>query len=328
MNRKIFFELSGEHPLMPSAEARACIAAEADGSFIISQGPGHIIASFDDSSVGAIADRIALTHHIGTYLGAFGRDGNIDGIAIPEGTFAIRARRFEGMMRGADSQDLVKKLGTVLSRTNDVDLKDPDMEIRIHMSDRAHVFISEHDIDRDILETRKVGERPFFSPISLHPRYARAAINLTGVKRGGVVLDPFCGTGGIAIEAAFMGMKAVVSDFDGAMIDGCIENMEHYGLRLHDHAVMDIGDIAERFGDVDAVVTDPPYGRSTCTGGEEIESIYSRAMVSIPKVLKSGGKACVVLPQEIRGEGLALDDVFVQKVHGSLSRHYHVFSRP
>ena len=313
---------------MPSAEARACIGAETDSSLFISQGPGHIISEFDDSALENIAGRIALTHHIGTYLGAFDKSWNFDDIAVPEGTFAIRARRFEGMMHDVDSQDLVRKLGTVLSRTNEVRLKDPDMEIRIHLSDKAHVFVSEKNIDRDILETRKVGERPFFSPISLHPRYARAAINLTGVKRNGIVLDPFCGTGGIAIEAAFMGMRAAVSDFDEAMIDGCIENMDHYGLKLHDHDVTDIGGIAERFSEVDAVVTDPPYGRSTCTGGEDIQSIYTRAMVSIPKVLRPQGKACVVLPHEIRSEQMDLDDVFVQKVHGSLSRHYHVFRKP
>lgn len=311
---------------MPSAEAQRCAEAEAESSHLVSSGPGYTILSFDPSHLDGIADRIALTHHVGTHLGSFEPNAiDLENMSIPEGTFAIRARRFKGMMQDVDSQDLVRKLGAVLSKTNDVDLKEPDVVVRMHLSDKVHIYISEKDIDRDILDTRKVGERPFFSPISLHPKYARASINLTGVKRGGTVLDPFCGTGGVAIEAAFMGMKAVVSDFDEAMIDGCIENMDFYGLKLHDHDVLDIGDVPGRFGTVDSVVTDPPYGRSTCTGGEDIESIYRRAMDSISRVLDDNGRACVVLPHELRSNKLALDQMHIQKVHGSLSRHYHVF---
>ena len=326
--KKFFFELSGEHPTMPAAEAVACIGAETEGSSFISSGPGYMIAEFDDGAVDAIGDRIALTHHFGTFLGSFGPDDLSEmRMDIPEGTFAIRSKRFKGMMSEVDSQDLTRKLGAVLSKKNDVKLKDPDIEIRLHLSDMVHVFISERSTDPNIMESRKVGERPFFSPISLHPKYARAAINLTGVRRNGIVLDPFCGTGGIAIEAAFMGMKAAVSDFDEAMVDGCRENMEFYGLDLYRSEVLDIGDVPDYFSDVDAVVTDPPYGRSTCTGGEDIGSIYSRTAPCISSVLRDSGRACIVLPHEFHPEELEFENVFVQKVHGSLSRHYHIFKK-
>ena len=267
-----------------------------------------------------------MTHHMGKHLGSFDpSDIDLSGISIPHGSFAIRAKRFQGMMKDVDSQDLTRKLGAHLSKSNDVDLKEPDIVVRILISDKVHIFISEKDIERDLLEKRKVGERPFFSPISLHPKYARAAVNLTGVKRNGVVLDPFCGTGGILIEAAFMGMKVIASDFDEEMIAGCIENMDHYGLKLHDRGAMDIGNIQDHFSDIDAVVTDPPYGRSTRTGGEDIRSIYKRAGTSIPNVLKPTGTACIVLPNAFEHPSLALQEMYVQKVHGSLYRHYHIF---
>ena len=327
--KKFFFELSGEHPAMPSAEALACIEAESESSSLISSGPGYIIAEFDENAVDRIGERIALTHHFGTFLGSFRPEdfGKIEKMDIPEGTFAIRSKRFKGMMVDVDSQDLTRKLGALLSKKNGVNLKNPDIEIRLHLSDMIHVYVSERSSDPNILESRKVGERPFFSPISLHPKYARAAINLTGVKRGGTVLDPFCGTGGVAIEAAFMGMNAVVSDFDEAMVDGCIENMNFYGLKLKKSEVLDVGDVPDHFSDVDSVVTDPPYGRSTCTGGEDVESIYARAAPSISAVLKESGRACMVLPHEFHPEQLQFEKVFVQKVHGSLSRHYHIFKK-
>ena len=324
------FELSGEHPTMCTAEAIRCMEAETDSFEIVGRGPGYVIGSFDGRYLDPIADRISLTHSLGHYLGSFDPDdlSGLDSIEIPEGTFSVRGKRFEGMMKDIDSQDIVRKLGGILSKRNDVDLEDPKNRVRILMSDRLHIFLAERTVDRNILETRKVGERPFFSPISLHPRYARALINLTGVKKGGTVLDPFCGTGGIVIEAGFMGMRAIASDFDPEMIAGTQENMDFYGLEMHDFDVLDISEIADRFGEVDAVATDPPYGRSTHTGGEDIESIYRRAMISIGDVLKEGSCAGVVLPHPMDDGRLRLRDMFLQRVHGSLTRHYHVFEKP
>lgn len=325
-----FFELSGEFKGMCSAEAKKCIEAEAGTLDLVSEGTGHIIASFDESALDPIADRIALTHRIGVHLCSFDPSDLtcMDGVQLPEGSFAIRCRRFEGRMKDIDSQDLVRKVGAKLSVNNRVRLKDPDIEVHMIMSDRVHLFLGTKDIDRNILETRKVGERPFFSPISLHPRYARALINLTGARRGDRVLDPFCGTGGIAIEAGFMGMRPVISDFDENMIIGARENMEHYGLELDGFATADISDIGGVFDDIDVIVTDPPYGRSTHTGGEPVDSIYERAIVAFNEVLDPGGAAGVVLPHGISTDMMTLESYFVQRVHGSLSRHYHVFRNP
>ena len=329
MKGKYFFELSGEHGTMPAAEAAACIRAESDEEPKYASGPGYVIAEFDASLLDDIAGRIAMTQKLGRHLGSFDADdtSGFDAVSIPEGTFAVRARRFEGMMEHVDTQHLTRKLGTILSKSNDVSLKEPDNEVRMFISDRIHIFICEKDIDRTAFEERKVGERPFFSPISLHPKYARASVNLTCVKRGGIVLDPFCGTGGIVMEAAEMGMKVIASDFDERMVIGCLENMEHYGLKMHDHDVLDIGDIPERFTDVDAIVTDPPYGRSTHTAGEDVISIHRRAVDSVNKCLKNEGKATMVLPYELSTDVMNVENVFVQRVHRSLSRYYHILNK-
>ena len=321
-----FFELSGEHGSLCSAEALGCLRAEAPGFEAVSSGPGYLIASFEQDSVDPVADRISLTRHIGRHLGSFDPDdlSGFSSIRIPEGTFSIRCRRFEGMIREMDSQDLVRKLGNELSRTNDVNLRDPDTEVRILMSDMIHVFLSDRTVDRETLENRKVSERPFFSPISLHPKYARALINLTGARKGNLILDPFCGTGGIIIEAASMGMRAVASDFDPEMIAGTRENMDFFNLDLEDSDVLDVSDIGDRFGPVDIIATDPPYGRSTRTGGEKVDSIYARSMEAFGRALRPDGTAGVVLPHELDPSPLKLESMHVQRVHGSLSRYYHV----
>jgi tRNA (guanine10-N2)-dimethyltransferase len=315
---------------MPLAEIRGCLKAETDACDIVATGPGYVVASFEEDMLDPIADRIAMSHSIGRYLGEYTPD-DISGLAnieLPEGTFAIRAKRFEGMMRDVDSQALIRKAGGLLSKHNDVNLRDPDIVVRMQMCDKVHLYLEERVTETDLLEKRKVAERPFFSPISLHPKYARALINMCEVKRGQTVLDPFCGTGGIMIEAAHMGMKAVASDFDEEMIIGCQENLDFYGLKLHDFDVLDIGDIADRFPEMDAVCTDPPYGRSTKTGGETIAKLYHRAGDVIPKCLKKGHKAGIILPYSLEIEGMEREQMFEQRVHGTLTRHYHIFKNP
>jgi len=322
-----FFELSGESEDMPSAEAERCISAECARHIVTGRGPGYITASFPESSLNGIAGRIALTHSIGRYLGTYdpADTENISNIQLPEGSFAIKAKRFEGMMKDVDSQKLIRDVGSILSKKNDVDLRNPDTVVKMQLCDNVHLYIEDRTIDRNIMEKRKVGERPFFSPISLHPKYARALINLTGAKRGDTVLDPFCGTGGIVIEAAEMGMKAIASDFDEEMVLGCRENMDFYDLKLHDFEVIDIKDIPHRFSKIDAVVTDPPYGRSTKIGGEDAFDVHGVAMASIPKVLRPSGRAGIIFPYEAGPSSMKLELMLRQHVHGSLSRYYHVF---
>ena len=327
MSPQFFFELSGESKDMPLAEIKGCLRAETGSCEIVSTGPGYAIASFDESYLDPVAERIAMSHSIGRYLGEYTPD-DISGLAdieLPEGSFAIRAKRFEGMMKDVDSQKLIRNAGALLSKKNDVDLQDPDIIVRMQMCDKVHLYIEEKVTEKDLLEKRKVAERPFFSPISLHPKYARALINMAEAKKGDTVLDPFCGTGGIVIEAAEMGMKAVASDFDEDMIIGCQENLDFYGLKMYDFDVLDIGDIAERFPDMDVICTDPPYGRSTKTGGEKIDEIYRRAGEVIPRCLKKGHKAGIVLPHPLTIDGMELEAMFEQRVHGSLTRHYHIF---
>lgn len=327
MSPEFFFELSGESKDMPIAEVKGCLEAETNSFEIVSKGPGYVVASFDEKYLDSVADRIALSHSIGRYLGEYTPDdiSGLSDVELPEGSFAIRAKRFEGMMKDVDSQKLIRNAGALLSKKNDVNLKDPDTVVRMQMCDKVHLYIEDKITESDLLDKRKVAERPFFSPISLHPKYARALINMASVKRGQTVLDPFCGTGGIVIEAAEMGMKAVASDFDEDMIIGCQENLDFYGLKMHDFDVLDIGDIAERFPDMDAICTDPPYGRSTKTGGEKIEEIYRRAGEVVPKCMKKGHRAGIILPHPLQIEGMELEYMFLQRVHGSLTRHYHIF---
>ena len=210
-----------------------------------------------------------------------------------------------------------------------IDLESPEVEVRILMSDALQFFICDRQIDRKQFDERKVALRPFFSPISLHPRFARALVNLSRVRKGERLLDPFCGTGGIMIEAALIGARVIGSDISQEMIVGCKENMAHFDATWEDMKRVDVGSISDVFGKVDAVVTDPPYGRSATTNKEPPLDLHERALASMADALKEGGNLAVVFPEPcLKGrQDLELRETHSQRVHRSLTRHYCIFAK-
>ena len=127
------------------------------------------------------------------------------------------------------------------------------------------------------------------------PRMARTLVNLSLAEAGTTMLDPFCGTGGILIEAEMLGLRAVGSDFDPGIIRGSKENVKESDLLLADTTRLPIKDCS-----VGAVVTDFPYGQSVCIRkGGTMEHLYHDALEEINRVLKTRSRAVVVTHRDI-----------------------------
>ncbi len=329
--RPYLFELSGEHPSLPKAEVLATIEAEVRTPSPATEGPGYVISRLSAEEMERVAERLALTHRVGAYHGSC----NLDDLAtfassleLPEGSISVRVKRYRGRGEPEQTNLIARKVGEVISEQRKIDLRTPDFKLRLLLTDEVHFFFEEKEIDRDQYETRHVRSRPYFSPISLHPRYARALVNLTRVRRGQTLLDPFCGTGGILLEASLVGAKSLGSDISPEMIDGCAENLRHFNVAFERLEVADIGELDDVFGTVDAVATDPPYGRSASTKKEPVIALHERAMENIAEVLSSAAWAGVVLPKMVRyPTSLSLEDRHSQKVHRSLTREYCLFKR-
>ncbi|HYU07581.1 MAG TPA: TRM11 family methyltransferase, partial [Thermoplasmata archaeon] len=213
-------------------------------------------------------------------------------------------------------------------RTGKVDLDRPDADYRLLVGDEFVLGRIIHRVNRSRLETRKVAHRSFSLPISLHPKLARALVNLARIPRTGTLLDPFCGTGGIVLEAADLGIGAIGMDRDRRMVRGTRASMRQLELSAG-LAVADAGRLPLRNARVQAIATDPPYGRAASTRGEPIERLYTRAFDAFADVLPKGAHAAVVLPSEqaieIGSSRMELIERHELRVHRSLVRHFCVF---
>jgi len=152
---------------------------------------------------------------------------------------------------------------------------------------------------------REPNKKPAFHPTSLKPKLARAIINLARAQKGSSVLDPFCGTGSVLIEAAILGCRPIGLDIDALMIEGSKKNLKFYNLRsrlLHGNATI----LTRHFkaNSIDAIATDPPYGRSTKIGAKNITTLYREFFDSAHKVLKKGKYLVALYPNSIKAKQL------------------------
>lgn len=180
---------------------------------------------------------------------------------------------------------------------------------------------------------REPTKKPAFHPTSLKPKLARLLVNLAQPKK--TIVDPFCGTGSILLEAGILGYKAVGIDIEWRSSQRAKENMRHYGSKYHLSEEKDwqiiIGDatkIDKIFKSIDAIATDPPYGRSSTLAGRKIKELYEEFLKAASKVVK--GRIVIVKPKDLKmklPKTLKKIASFDWYVHRSLTREILVLER-
>ena len=147
--------------------------------------------------------------------------------------------------------------------------------------------------------------RPCFHPSSLVPTLARALINLSRAVEGDTLYDPFCGPGGILIEAGLMGIRVVGSDYNPAMIECAKQNLEHYGIKDYQLRVCDARELC--FNDFDVIATDPPYGRYSKVHGESsIKKLYREFLKRARDRVKKG-YISMFIPETVKPQSIIPD---------------------
>jgi tRNA (guanine10-N2)-dimethyltransferase len=341
------FELSGEHEELPAAEVLACLKTEGLAykvCFQIDQCLGVEFAGKEEDVErvlkGRVTERLAMTHHILKVIGIskntfeeiieLAKSFEPSAFIQKGQSFSVRAKKIKHYT-SLSGEFLEQKIGGCIYRKGfRANLKTPDLEFRLILSEKAVLGVLLSSVDRSAYEARTPQKKPFFHPGVLMPRIARTLVNLSEIKEGELFFDPFCGTGGILVEAGLLGAEVFGLDAQKKMVFGARMNLKAFRINY----MLLEGDACRvplKEATVDAIVTDPPYGRSAAVLAESLEILYSRAFLEFFRVLKPRGIAVVVSDRVVleygQKAGFKVLKTYVQRVHRSLTRKITVFQK-
>lgn len=253
-----------------------------------------------------------------------------DGYLNSSDKISVRVRKIDGAILEGGGSELATSVGArLISVCSGVDLERPDALIRIicyptpkgtRISWGLSTF---HEPPRLGWGARSPTLRPYFRPIGVDVRIARALVHLASDGRRGGLLDPFSGTGGLLVEASMLGIPMLGIDTDPLMVKGAKENLEWIGPSPdHDCRLGDARDLksvlngkkpqsfrnrgslsSQEFKiwnhEVVGLAFDPPYGRNAWLGGAGTGSeLLFECLKSAAEITFSGSKAAFLHPIE------------------------------
>ncbi len=328
---------SQEHPELPLAELTAVMECENIDAQLEKITEGLVILnniSNDniDEYYKILTRRLGYTHEIHEIIIKTDVDNLDDDVSaidwskyIDE-TFAVRVKRFHSEI---DTVGTERNIGTLIldncSKLK-VNLTKPKSLVRVvAFHNNVYVAIEKIKLNKRHFEDSKPHKRPFFYPGSMNPKLARCMVNLSRIKEGELLLDPFCGTGGILIEAGLIGCRLVGSDINWKMKNGTSINLDYYGITDYRTFKLDVREL-KMYEKVSSVVTDPPYGISTTTGDVDDEGIFNQFFHAIYDNMKDDAYLCMASPHYLDLQPM-VDDVGFEiveqygiKMHKSLTR--------
>ncbi|MBW3017955.1 hypothetical protein KY325_02235 [Candidatus Woesearchaeota archaeon] len=233
--------------------------------------------------------------------------------------FCIRAHNHP------NAEELEKQCAAIFWDSVDnpkVKLNDSRTEINL-LHQENNIFVTKFlfKTDKSYVK-RKPHLRPELHPSSINPKLARACINLTGLKYGAIV-DPFCGTGGVLIEAGLMGFDCIGYDLDQIMLIKSKINIEHYRIKNFKLEIKDATTLSESLGKNATVVTDLPYGRASKLHNKELLQLYSQFVGVLYNIVEPGTRCVMIIPTYIDIgfiKNFKIKEKFEFYLHKSLSK--------
>lgn len=181
------------------------------------------------------------------------------------------------------------------------------------------------------------GYRVYDHPASLKPTIAYGLLRLAGARDSSIILDPMCGGGTVAIEAAllFEESRIMCVDKNPRHVMGAVRNSA--AARVQDRIEFMVGDarrLEELVGTdiVDYVASNPPYG-IRLGDPTSVRKLYSKFIPSLYKVMRPGGRASIVTTESNHAISVAGRTGFrithIRKIrHGDLWVSLIVFEKP
>ncbi len=256
-------------------------------------------------------------------------------------SFAVRAQRI-GEGHEYTSQDVARTVGDAIAHSYKEKYGYPPL---VRLNSPGVVFHAEVDEDIFRLGVQLGSEeslhrrhyRLYDHPAALKPSIAYSMLRLAGIRDSSVILDPMCGGGTIAIEAALLYENAeiICSDWSQKHIEGAKLNAV---LARVDRRIRFIVEDARRLprllgeSTVDAIVTNPPYG-IRLGSPRRVRRMYPEILRALYAVLRPGGVFAVITPdsavfdREARRAGFL--GLHARKVrHGDLWAAILVYRKP
>ncbi len=327
------FELSGEHETLPRREALALVEALSSRFCEVASLDQCLIVVAEDLDVQALGLRLAMTHRIIEVIAIC--DAKLEALArsvsllnLPQKKYLVRARRIKSAAPRADAVE--RLVGRILfQRGYRADLLRPEMVLRAVITTGKIVLGREvARTDRSAFETRRPHLKPFFHPGVLMPRMARTLINLTQVRAGEMLLDPFAGTCGILIEACLIGILGIGIEVQTQLVKGALCNLQSLDCSL---LLGDAKRLPLQNSSIDAAVLDTPYGRSAKILAKSKEFLLQESLCELFRVIKPKKRMVIVADSALEELLANADFDIIQKhtdrVHRSLTRQIFLCQR-
>jgi tRNA (guanine10-N2)-dimethyltransferase len=319
----LLVRLSGDDPLLGLGEARAlCEARTGVADVVESSPPVGLLRCGGEVDLGALCGFVPESGPL-VWRGSvdeFDPRGLVAGPLAIDGPAKADAEGF-----GRSSPEVARELGELLIRAGvPIDVRRPRSILKaLRVGDSVYVAVIRPH--RGKWRSRDLRLRPFRHPSMLEPRLARALVNLSRPVVGGVLLDPFSGTGGVLLEGEVVGCLPVGVDLDWRMARGALRNVSWAGS---------IGGIirgdarALPVGRADCAASDLPYGRMSSSHGSSTEELLSSVVGQLPRILRTGGYAALMVRERVRpasAEGVELLETYLHRVHDALTRKILVY---
>lgn len=157
--------------------------------------------------------------------------------------------------------------------------------------------------------------KPYRTSSSLPSRLARALVNLVSPPACSI-LDPFCGTGSILLEAQSLGLAVYGVDKNTKMVGMSRRNLRHYGYA----GEVLPGDAQECQQTAGAIVTDLPYGRLLKSNYASLAAIFVHALHLAPVAVYLAEQDLTSL---LHQAGYASVEYWKVRKHSRMSRFIH-----
>lgn len=340
-----FFLLSGENPTLAYGELCSLhnILSHKERPSLLDQ--RIALSNLQPDKIGKLMQRAAYTKLSGIAM-AWGESNELMN-AINEATtdlaslgiygrsFRCRVFRLGGV--DIDSMEIEKRLASSLLAQDEIGLKlnltNPDIIFSIIVSPNAFVIgLVKNVLSGKEFNERRAGRRPFTIPSALQPKLSRCMVNLAVKGMNDKILDPFAGTGSILIEAALMGHISVGLEIKGWICRGALANLSTY-IPSCENIIQADARKAPLRAEFDAIVTDPPYGRSSTIPGKSFTDLINNFLSEVDYLLAKDGKIVMAYPRDSRitdivyEYGFNLLESYSVYVHKSLTREIVVLQR-